>query len=205
MLSTFVRFWKTEDGEYGGGSPVMDKVDVIVPISYTTLRDRLTDGTKANIERAIEYRINWHPNASIAFSSCSYPFKGAEQVEDKLRAGMCRKEGIEPIIAEPMVNTVDEAMNIRDALNTQGIHPKCILIVTGELHSRSARYIWKKIFPEAQILITCIPHELEIQPDHIVLDQRVMWKWVLSNIKREIALRIIPLSWLRKIKHKPAS
>lgn len=202
LLSTFVRYWKSENKSQ---DILRSDVDLIVPISYTTLRDGLTEATKRNMEIAISEKIERSSSSiRLAFSSCSYPFKGAEIVEDKLRSEMCRQVVIYPILARPMVNTVDEAFNVRDALNERGLKPKCILIITGELHSRSARYVWKKLFPEARILIRCIPYSLEIQPDHIVLDQRQMGKWVLSNVKREIALRLLPLSFVRKFQHKPA-
>jgi len=202
MLSTFVKYWKTENTKEEIRSA---DVELIVPISFTTLRNKLTFGTLVNVTTAVMYKVRFFPDARIAFSSCSYPFNGAEHVEDELRTDICQNAGIKPIIAEPMVNTVDEAMNIREALNSKGINPKCILIVTGELHSPSARYIWKKLFPDAKILISCIPHHMEIQPNHLVLDQRTMLKWVVSNIKREIALRLLPLSFVRKIQHKAAN
>lgn len=199
MLSTFVRIWKTENTlEQIGSAPI----DLIVPLSFTSLPGTLTIGTGMSLERALGYHINYFPSASVAFSSCSYVFPGAEKVEDALRTETCRQAGIEPIVAKSMVSTVDEAVNIQEALDARGIHPKCILIVTGELHSRSARYIWQKLFPGSQILITCISYQLEIQPNHPVLDQRQMWRWVLSNIKREIALRCLPLGWIRKMQHK---
>lgn len=201
MLSTFVRYWKKESGEEMEDT----RADLIVPISYTTLQNRLTDATCANVELVLKLRKSWYPDARIAFSSCSYPFPGAELVEDRLRTEMCRKAGVEPIVAAPMVNTVDEAMNIREAMmKHKGLYPQSILIVTGELHSPSAKYIWQELFPKARILIRCISYKLEIQPDHLVLDQRTMGKWILSNIKREVALRVLPLSVIRKIQHKAA-
>jgi hypothetical protein len=201
MLSTLVDYWKTEDA--------MDdiraaEVGLIVPTSYTTLRTELTEATRCNLRRAIEFQIQYFPSARIAFSSCSYPFHGAEDVENELRTEICRSAGIEPIIAEPMVNSVDEALSISDELCIRETTPRCILLVTGELHSPSVRYIWSKLFPYSRILIACIPYQFEVQPDHLVLDQRKMWKWVLSNIKREIALRVLPLNWVRKIQHKRA-
>lgn len=202
LFDLFVSIWKTENT---GDEIRAANVDLIVPISYTTLRSELTDATIANVKRAIKYCLEDFPNsACVAFSSCSYLFQDAARVEDGFRNGLCHDAGIEPIVAKSMINTVDEAMNIRDALDARGIRPKCLLIVTGELHSPSARYIWEKLFPEARVLIACIPCELEIQPNHLVLDQRKMWKWVLSNIKREVALRILPFPIIRKIQHKAA-
>lgn len=200
MLSTFIRLWKKENIEEEIKTA---NISLIVPISFTTLRSKLVNGTRVNMEKAIQYQIEWFPNAVVAFSSCSYLFDGSEIVENSFRAEMCQKAGIEPIIAKSMINTVDEAMSIRDALNIRRIYPKCILLVTGELHSRSVYYIWRKLFPDAYILITCIPHKLEIQPDHLVLSQRKTWTWIRDNIARQIALRILPLSWIRKIRHKP--
>lgn len=200
VFQKFVQLWQVETYE---PLPRRNEVDLIVSISYTTLPKRLTDATKANLELALKY-VKVYPQARLAFSSCSYTFPGADKVEHILQMRMCAEAKVKPIVAKPMVNTVDEAMNIRAILNEKGIHPKCILIVTGELHSRSARYVWEKVFPGARIFIRCTPCDFEVQPDHPVLDQRVIWKWVRSNVLRQVALRCLPLSYVRKIKHKPA-
>ena len=202
MLSTLVKHWKTED-------PFSEirkaNVDLIVPVSYTTLRDRLAIATEMNLKMALRYHVTvFRRKPKFAFSSCSYPFSGAEMVEDRLKTGFCNRMDVVPIQAKPMMNTVDEAMRIKETLEKRNFNPHCILLVTGVLHSPSARYIWEKLFPDARILISCTPREYEVQPDHMVFNQRKMWKWVLSNIKREIALRILPLSFVRTIRHTAA-
>lgn len=209
FLPLFVRWWKSEDDPetIDGMRKVLSPygVEAIVPISFVTGKESLTYATLGNMRGAVKFS-KMFPDARVAWSSCSYPFPGAEEVENAYRVKMLKNERprMEPIIAGPMINSVDEAMKIKEKLAERGISPKCILLVTGELHSRSARYIWKKVFPGTRILVSCIPYTLEIQPDHPVKDQRVMWKWVLSNILRQAALRVLPLDMVRKIQHKAA-
>ena len=117
-----------------------------------------------------------------------------------------------------MGNTIDEAYKIKLTLDTVGIHPKGIMICTGELHGPSAKLVYRMFFPESRIFISTVSYRLEIQPDHPVLDQRTMNRWILSNVKRQAALRACYGIWkinrplglkclhvLRKIKHKAAN
>ncbi len=197
-LRNFVNWWKIEHDQ----QTILDAgIDLIVPISYTMLRLRPTAATQANLAQAIDFKRHF-PQARVAFSSCSYPFPGADRIEDNFRMAELRMRNIEPIIASPMINSIGEARNIRKKLIKQSIMPKAILLTTGELHSRSAFYIWKKIFPEARIYISCISHRLEVQPDALVLNQQTMPRWVMANVSRQIALQTLPLHLVAKIHHK---
>jgi hypothetical protein len=198
LLQFFLRFWKVQS-DYGRIE--ISHPDLIVPISFATLRDRLCNGTKANADLALQWAKKFS-SSQVCFSSCSYPFPGAEQVEDRLRGKIFKDGCVEPIVASSMINTVDEAIRIKDALDERSIYPKVILIIDGEIHSRSAYYVYRKVFPNALVLVYCTPYNLEYQPDQIVESQRTLGSWLFSNIARQIALHVLPLSMIRKIKRK---
>jgi hypothetical protein len=181
---------------------------MIVPTSFVTGKKALTNGTKEALEKAIILaRIYNCP--ILAMSHCSYPFTGAEDVEKRLRQDMVdqadRQVGHKifsrVIHADPMVSTVNEALNIGRALDALGIHPLTIIVVTGECHSRSALYIWKKVFPDAEVYLELIDFCYETQPDHPVHDQRSPWKWFVMNVLRQCALWVFPLRALAKVQH----
>jgi hypothetical protein len=176
--------------------------DVVVPISYTTRVEELTNCTKENLKVAVSFSRLYL--IKLAFSSCSYVFPGSEIVENTYKKQFCLDNGINPIIARPMVNTVDEAFQIKDELDRRGIKPKNIILVTGELHSWSAHYVWKRVFPESRIFVKCNSCYKEVQEDHPVLASRTLARWTISNLLREAALMFLPLKYVRTVKHKAA-
>ncbi len=205
LLRFLVSLWKKRHPVPHGVWP--DHL-MIVPTSFVTGKVALTNGTREALERAIVLaRIYNRP--ILAMSHCSYPFPGAEKVEERLRQEIVdranRHAGHEifsrVIHAESMVSTVNEALNVSKALDTLGIHPSTIIVVTGECHSRSALYIWKKIFPHADVYLELIDFCYETQPDHPVHDQRSPWKWFIMNVLRQCALWVFPLHALAKVQH----
>ena len=207
-IGWFLRFlvwvWKKE-------SPcdlVWPGPDVIVPTSFVTCKEALTNGTREALEGAIELGRRYY-QPTLAMSHCSYPFPKAEDVEKRLRQEMVDKVDRQVghkifgqvIHALPMVSTVNEALNIKAALDAVGIRPKAIMVVTGEGHSRSALYIWKKVFPDADVYLELFDFSYETQPDHPVHDQRSPWKWFIMNILRQCALWVFPLHALAKVQH----
>jgi len=198
MLSLFIRFWKAEDSLHSIKS---EDIELIVPICYGTKPDELICATRVNLEKAIKLQ-GIFPKALIALSSCSYLFKGSELIEEKFKRNILREAQARFIFAEPLINSMDEAEMVQAVLQRSGICPQGIIIVTGELHSRSARLIYKRVFKGSEIFITCNSYKLEIQEDHLVKSQRAMWRWVISNILRELALRLLPWEVIRKMKHK---
>jgi uncharacterized SAM-binding protein YcdF (DUF218 family) len=162
LLQLFAFLWRSiDDIHYSSdNAEVLEKlkgVDVIVPLSYTTGRRQLMDATELNLLEALQYK-KICPDAQIAFSSCSYPFEGAAYIEHRLKVKILIESRVDFISGEDMINSVDEAEKIKEALLKEGVSPRRILLVTGELHTRSARYIWSKLFPEAEILVAYIPY-----------------------------------------------
>jgi hypothetical protein len=201
MLPFYLSFLKVEDLRW---EIMASNIDLIAPLSYATCRACLAHATLYNALGAVEWASSF-PDAKVALSPCSYPFEGAAEVEIAFRKKIFLRHGIEPIIAEPMVNSIDEAEKIRDKLQSLAIKPKNILLLTGEMHSRAARIIWCKTFPDAYVFVRCeTPCELEVQDDHPTPDQQRMGTWMRQSVKRYVAVRTLPLSLLRKIRHRAA-
>ncbi|MEK7645213.1 MAG: hypothetical protein AAB391_02755 [Patescibacteria group bacterium] len=204
FLNLLVDLWKVESlpGDHLGSPDLR----LVISTSYVTRRDRLTDATQETLRVGLEY-LKRFPQAWLAFSPCRYPFPGAEEVELVLRVAQI-SDGCKYFSAGSMDNTVQEAQQIRAALDSRasvaGIRkgsPYSILVVTGEMHSRSARLIWEHYFPEATVFICCIPHHFEYQPDHPVDMQRGPWKWAFANLARHFLLLTIGVERTGKFKH----
>ena len=193
LLKLFLKLWGDENPQ----SDVRD-IDLIVPISYTTKRDELVDATKENLLRAVAYKKIF-PTATVVVSNCAYTFPGAELAEEKFKRQILEKESIEFVSAAAMNNSVQEAEQIRKALDFE---PRRILIVTGQMHARSARLIWGKIFPAADIVVRCIDYKSEWQKDHPVRVQRNAYVWAFANVARHILIRTFGLSFVARLHHR---
>lgn len=218
FFERFVRWWRVPEEDVWSICRY-HKVDLIVAVSYTTTKNRLVEATEMNLDRARKLKENF-PDALLLFCSCEsngYPFYGAGCIENNHKIAYLRKYNIEPLVAPNMANTIDEAQKQKALLDIKNLHPNCMVICTGELHGPSSLLVWKMLSPETEVLVSTIPAEFEIQPDHPVEDQRTMGRWIWSNIKRQAALRVVYLIWLfnrklglkalgflGKIKHKPA-
>lgn len=217
LLRVFVSWWRLPTMDYK--EMLKAGPEVIVAISYTTGRSHLMTATRRNLEEAANYAKTLS-GSRVVYCSCEsagYPFAEAGRREHKLKLKLLRDQGITPIVGPHMGNTVDEAFNLRSTFDVRGFFPQSILICTGELHGPSALLVYKMIFPKAKIFVSTIPCGNEIQEDHPVRDQRTMFRWVMSNIKRQAALRACWLAWkvnkslglwalglVRRIKHRSA-
>jgi hypothetical protein len=141
----------------------------------------------------------------VAHCCCSYPFEGAEKVERdfkwKLIERICKGKRVQIVQGGQIINTVVEAQNIAKALDDEGIDPKTILVVTSQAHSRSAYWIYTRMFPWTEIYLKIFPFENEYQADHPIPDQRTPWRWFIMNVLRQCALWVFGLNFVAKIKH----
>lgn len=201
LLELLVSWWRKEN-------PIKEgTAEIVVAISYCTGKDRLMEATKANLANAINFCTRHH-HAHLCFSrGCSYPFNGAEDVEWSLKIETIPPYMHRPVVGGPMVNTVDEAFNIRDELRAKGLISSIrrILICTGPVHARSAYLIYRELFPGSVVYLQLCAQGDETQPDHSVRSQRSPWVWFISNIARHVALLVLPLKVVRKIKRKSAN
>ena len=200
MLQIFVQLWRSENSlNEVGESPV----DLIVPICYAMSGpNRLGVATRLNFEKALQF-LTVFPKASLAFGNCSYIFPGSEKVESELKRKMFPALSYMDVVEVTLRNSVEEAENVRTVMGDKGIEPRCILVVTGELHSRSARFIWQRVFPYATILIHCIACSNEVEMDHLIRVQRTIPRWICANLARHFLLRTVGLS-IRNLHHRIA-
>jgi len=179
-----VERWKDED------SPLIvanREYDVVVSTSYGTGEKELVKATCAIARRSVELAKKYR--AALIYAPCSYLFEGAAEIEATLKEAMFAELGIKAYRANNMENTVQEAQAIAKFLREYGLRHQRILIVTGEMHSPSARWIWEHVIPGSQITITCVPYTYEYQLDQPVLVQRYPWIWFAANIARQTLLR----------------
>jgi hypothetical protein len=160
----------------------------------------LEDGTIKTLQEAI--RLKRHiPGALLAFANISFLFTGSEIVEKKLKEELLRKNSVlNYVSASPAgVNSITEARVIKESLP---FRPDRILVIAGEMHSRSVRYIWRKVFPGTDIVIHTIPHRYEYRSGHGVWWQRHgPWVWLLANVLRQLLIRVRGLDAVAKMHH----
>lgn len=179
---------------------------VIVAISYVTGRTKLMNATGQHFVEALVFaaEIDDSGRICVAHSCCSYPFSGAEQIEHDLKheliQSLCCGRDVQIVEGVPMINTVVEAQNIKHALCDVGIAPATVLVVTSQAHSRSAYWIYTRLFPKAEIYLKIFPFENEYQEDRPIPDQRYPWKWFIMNVLRQCALWVFGLNFVAKIK-----
>jgi len=191
-----LRLWKQEDPSNNFGT-----ADLIIPISYSTRREGLVAATKATTDLAATLALQ-HRSACVVLSCCSYTFPGSDEFEWRQRQQIFADCGVVAHRADNMNNSDQEAMAIAKYVEQKVLPSHNILIVTGEMHSRSAKYIWKRVFPHSRIFIKCVSHELEWQPDQPVFVQKTAWRWFLANIARQILLVVLGLDRVSKLHHR---
>ncbi|MDO8482922.1 MAG: hypothetical protein Q7S86_03840 [bacterium] len=190
--------WKSEDSVVRLAN---GRFDLIIAISYSTGREKLVKATEAIAHRAAELSKRY-PQAKVVLSNCEYTFPGAEEVEWQFRRDLFAGYGITAHRAGNMNNSVQEAQAISRYVAGYKLPANRILIVTGEMHSRSARWIWERVMPNSEITVTCIGSEFEWQPDQPVFVQRGPWKWFAANIARQVLLQIFGLHRIARLHHR---
>ncbi|HRH22689.1 MAG TPA: hypothetical protein PLB51_01705 [Candidatus Paceibacterota bacterium] len=188
FLEKFVRFWRLDD------SVITDSPDLIVPVSYTTLRDRLTNATERITVVATEYQ-RMYPKAFVVMSPCAYMFPGSANREWEYRKAIFETCQADIVRARVMNNSVEEVMAIVEVIKDRGIKNPHVLVVTGEMHMRAVKFIWKKIMPEARVSIKSVPYWYEYQPEHFGKRQRSAGMWVYASVVRQIILRTLGVDW----------
>lgn len=185
FFPSFIRYWKIEhQWERSHKHP-----DLIVLLSYATCKSSLTRASEEIIRRGVEYHKHVFLRAQLAVTTCEYVLPDVEEVLKRYMIGRNVPED-KIVWARNIRNTVHEAQRIKEETIRCKIDPKIILVITGELHSRSALRVYRKTFPGARVLIETIPYYMEFQWDHPILAQRSLWRWFLANIMRQATLHI---------------
>lgn len=198
LLKYCLDLWKTGDSD---NELRVTQEEIIIPISYSTHKRGLTAATLENLLRAMAIHMAC-PGSKLIHATCEYTFPGAAKTESFIKNDLFSVGGIVANHAGTMNNSVQEARIIALYLAANNISHARILLVTGEMHSRSARLIWEKVFPKSKILIFCTPYLYEHEPNHPVYVQRGPWKWFAANVARHILLLTLGLDRVGKWHHR---
>lgn len=184
----------------------VDNPAIIVPLGYAMLcGGNLPLITIDNFETAIAVR-KCFPKALMVFGNFCHPcFPGSEVVESRLKHDLLVQNKV-PLdafldVGPITTNTVTEAEGIKDALNTKGIDPKEIVLITGQTHARYAVLVWKETFPLAKIALAVTPYYGEYQLDQMIILQRRKYVVFLVRVVQYIIARCIGIGFFRKIQH----
>lgn len=161
--------------------------DLVIPLGYGLLnRNALPDAAKKTLKEAI--RIAAKRQVPIAWASANYFWPGGEEKENQLKMAEARVAGLVPIIAKGVTNTVTEAQNIRQAVLEAGfkLEYSVIVVVVDWPHARSARKIWREIFPESAIIVVSIDGQWN--ESHPAFFLRSELRWLFINVVRHFGL-----------------
>jgi hypothetical protein len=202
MLKWLIEKWKVENSFE---EICRAKIDIIVPICYAVLgKDRLASATELNFKQALNF-LEMKPEAHLAFGNCTYFSEGEKEIEARLKREIFPElSSLKDFIEVSLENSINEAKRIRQALIDKGMAmPKCILIITGEIHSRRARRIWRKVFPGTKILVACISYYNETSKDYPIKDQQTTWRWLGVGVAAHL-ISYLPhgISFLENLHHK---
>lgn len=187
---------------YGLKNSPFSHCDLVVPLGYGLLnRDKLPDASEKTLQEAI--RIVANHQTPIAWASANFFWSGCEEEENRIKLTKVHDARLTtvPIIAEGVFNSVTEAQNIRQAVIKAGIElqSKTIVVVADWAHARSARRIWRKVFPESTIIVLSI--EGKWDKSNPVRFARSEFRWLLINVVRHLGLRIFGLRFVGLIHH----
>ncbi len=182
MLRWFVRFWRVDDGP--------QVADVVAAVSYGLRPDRtLTSGTEAINKLAIR-AFNWSRARTLVYGVNTHTVDPV--VEMRLRA-----EDFESIPRDftlcvgRVESTIEEAEHIATGLRAVSRFPRSLIVVTGACHSRTARWVWKKVFPKTRVFVRSIPIDEELDSNSPMVFLRNGWTWLGINVARHVVFRII--------------
>lgn len=205
ILEILGRLWSVQDSW-----SVLDAPDVIGCITYCMSQSHvLTKGSTAITKRVAEL-ANTFPRAVIVYDAAAYaPGSGIPDISEtecQLKTEIWTAAGVKNkiIYSGTTLTTIDSAERCRDELRKAGISPRKILLVTGEVHSRSARYVWRKFFPDVKITFDLIPLREETQPDAMIRFMRRPTTWFVVRILQFVVLRTFGMNFVRRF-IQPAS
>ena len=119
-----------------------------------------------------------------------------------LRPGDIRPDRV--LLAAPSDNTVTEVESIKACLDERRIAPRHIAVVCSEMHARSVRLIFKKLFPESRVSVVTYDYLDEIDPSGPDPLSRSFALLVASHLARHIVLRVCGLR-VTKLFKRPMS
>ena len=204
MLNWFARLWAVEVPP--------QHPDVIVPLDYGHFNiewgGHISSMSRSGLLIATEWLARC-PDAILVYANSSHSHAGSDVAAAEEKAQLLLDWKVvsagQEIDAGGIENSVAEAEAVKKALLEDRMTPKEILVITGPLHSRSARFIWGKIFPGVRISLVHFPVS-EWQRGNQFWFMRERWRWTLAAILRHTVVRIpvVGLYLASKAKHRGA-
>ena len=180
------------------------RCDLVVPLGYGLLnRSDLPDAAEKTLREAVQ--IAYKYQVPITWANTNYFWPGCEEEENQLKIQEVNtlkwKLTTKPIIAKGVTNTVTEAQSIRQAVVEAGVElqSKIIVVVADWPHARSARKIWRKVFPEAIVVVMSI--EGKWDRSHPAFFARSELRWLFINVVRHLGLMIFGMKFVSLIRH----
>ncbi|MBI4709165.1 MAG: hypothetical protein HY764_03120 [Candidatus Portnoybacteria bacterium] len=187
---------------YGVPDSEILKCDVVVPLGYGL--NRRHELPAASIDTLLQAMIIANNlNATIVWASANYFWPGCDKEEDKEKDYFLQEWKFtgKRIMTGGVTNSVTEAEAIRRAINKADIQSQYIALVCDWPQTRSARLIYRKVFPESEILIWNVNTDWDEECNEMVIFlTRSNARWLFANILRHLMLRLMPFKWVAKIK-----
>lgn len=193
ILRVLMELWSVNDLVFNSDPP-----DVLAGPSYGIAAGGDLTNASREVFVGIARMAARFPEAAIVFGSVRY-FAGYPEAEcdyellrkiDFLRLKL--KDVINKVVyAGPVMTTIEEAQKCKEALAQAGIFPRHVVLIAGPAHSRTAKYVWEKVFPGVRTSVQSIPFGEETQPDQKMIFGRWPSVWLAANVARHIALLIL--------------
>lgn len=182
IFRVLVRLWVLPS------DPIPQKVEVIVPLTYGSYKDKLL---WAQYEFGYEANRIWDAHKEAIIISGAWSHSPNPEFEKNERK---RIMGDRPVVHYgEALNTIDEAEKIRDfCLQRYGRVPSTIVLVTGQMHGRAVKLVWQKTFQQSQIAIRYVPWQYEIETNNVMLLARDKRSWLASQIGRQALISWVP-------------
>lgn len=182
ILETIAKFWQYQEND-------LLNPDIIIPLGYGLMtQNELPIDEELILKKTMEIKKEF-PRAKIAFASANNFWKNCKTQEDIIKINFLWQLGLENLndvvkTEKGILNSVDEAKKIKNALDILEIEPKEIVVIAERLHSRSAYKIYKYFFPKTKIVIRNIKGILNSKNPEI--HRKSELRWLLANLIRHI-------------------
>jgi len=168
-------------------------VDLCIMLSYASKEDALTNASRIITIRGAGMAKNYFSGALLAITTCAYAYPQEERAHKHTILRDYNPSSIETRIiwVENIYHTFDEVWKIYRAVMRRRANLKLVVVITGQTHSRTARLIYRALFPNATVLISAISAESEYQPDHPIFVQQTRSRWFYTALLRHAVARVL--------------
>ena len=141
------------------------------------------------MEEAGKFALRF-PKAEILMASSSYFWSGCVVQENNLKLAIPKGFGISKkriVLLGGVKNTIEE---IKKARAFVGEKDSVILSIADDIHARSVRSMFAKIFPEAKIIIHSVAGDWNDLESPLFFG-RSNWRWLAANVARHVGYLLI--------------